>query len=282
MPDPHQLLRLPITFASSDGVAVHAPMVRATVRSMEMLFVLDTGSEVHILTRELADQVGLPLSEGEDGTDHAGATMPSWSAGTVEVEAAGVALPLADVVVIPAPAPFPGWGVGGILSPQHLRTDAAAVIDLVDDELLLVAGAAGTFDAWLAQRHPELTLLRLARDGRSPTPVVPAAIAPFDDTAAMLNTGGKHTEFDVTVLPELAPAAVGRLGAGVSGAEVRGSVIGAQTLVVAGASLPVAELALREGMTYPHALVGMDVLRGTVLTSDADPSGALRWQVPAR
>lgn len=282
MPDPHQLLQLPITFASSDGFAANAPMVRATVGSIEMLFILDTGSEVHILTKELVDRLGLPLTEGEEGTDHAGTTMPSWSAGTVALQAAGAELALADVVVIPAPAPFPGWGVGGILSPQHLRTDAAVVIDLVDDELLLVARAAGTFDAWLAERHPELKLLRLVRDGRSPTPVVPAAVDPFDDTAAMLNTGGKHTEFDVTVLPELAPAAVGRLGAGVSGAEVRGSIIGAQTLVVGGVSLPVAELALREGMIYPHALIGMDVLRGTVLTCDADPGGAVRWQVPAR
>lgn len=282
MSDPHALLRLPITFASADGVAVHAPMVRASVGGIEMRFVLDTGSEVHILTRELVDRVGLPFTEGEEGTDHAGATMPSWSAGTVAMQATGLELALADVAVIPAPAPFPGWGVGGILSPQHLRTDATVVIDLVADELLLVAGAAGTFDAWLMARHPELSLLRLVRDGRSPTPVVPAAIAPFDPTPAMLNTGGKHTEFDVSVLPDLAPAAFERLGAGVSGADVHGSVIGAQTLVVAGASLPVGGLALREGMIYPHALVGMDVLRGTVLACDADPGGALRWQVPVR
>jgi hypothetical protein len=277
-----ELLRTPITFVAGDGSSVHSPMIRAAVGGIDTLLVLDTGSEVHLLTRELSDQIGLSLAEGEEGIDHSGATMPSWTAGVVPMLAGGVELALRDVVVIPAPAPFPGWGVGGILSPQHLHPDAFMVLDQVDDELLLLGGTADAVATWLAQRHPGLTTLRLARDGTSTTPVVRGAIVPFDETAVLVNSGGKRTEFDVTVVPGLAPATLERLGGGVSGSDVMGSVVGAQTLSIGGLSMPVADLALREGMISPHAMIGRDLLRGTVVACDANPAGEVFWQVPRR
>jgi hypothetical protein len=275
-----ELLRTPITFAAADGSTVHAPMIRARVGGLDTLLVLDTGSDVHLLTKELSDQIGRSLAEGEEGIDHSGATMPSWTAGKVPMLAGGVDLPLRDVVVIPAPTPFPGWGIGGILSPQRLHPDAYVVLDQVDDELLLIHEDVEAVAAWLARRHPGLATLRLRRDGISTTPVVRGAIVPFDETAVLVNSGGKHTEFDVTVVPGLAPAVLGRLGGGVSGSDVMGSVVGAQTLAIGGRRIPVAELALREGMVYPHAMIGRDLLRGTVVACDADPGGVLFWQVP--
>ena len=95
----------------------------------------------------------------------------------------------------------------------------------------------------------------------------------------MLNTGGRRTEFDETVVPGLATGDPERLGGGVSGTDVVGLPAGDQVLVVAGAQVPVPGLAVRRGMGYPPGLVGMDVLRGTVLALDADPAGFVTWQV---
>lgn len=274
------LLRAPIVFTATDGSTVHSPMINARVGGAEMLFVLDTGSEVHLLTKELADELGLQLAEGEEGVDHSGATMPSWTAGDVRVRVGEHELTLGDVVVIPAPAPFPGRGIGGILSPQGLEPTAWAVVDLVRDELLVIAAGLDELASWLAKRSPELTTIRLDRDGKTPTPVVRAAIKPFAETEVMLNTGGRGTEFDVTAVPELEAGDAERLGGGVSGSDVMGSLGGEQILAVGGAELHVPRLALRERMPYPYGLVGMDVLRGTVLACNSDPGGRVFWQVP--
>lgn len=275
-----ELLRLPLLFTAGDGAAVHAPMIHASVGGIDTLLVLDTGSEVHLLTKELSDVIGLQLVEGEEGTDHSGATMPSWSAGEVPMRAADLDLPLRDVVVIPAPGPFPTRGIGGILSPQHLHPDARVVLDMAADELLLLLPAGGEVDTFLRARQPAFTRLDLARDGRSSTPVVPGAIVPFGETRVLVNTGGRHTEFDVTAVPDLAPGAPERLGAGVSGAGVMGSVLADQVLAIGGTQLPVASLVVRQGMGYPPAMIGMDLLRGTVVSCDGDPGGRLTWQIP--
>jgi hypothetical protein len=274
-----ELVRLPITFRTADGSTVHSPLVEATVAGADMLVVLDTGSEVHLLTTEMAERAGLALAEGEEGTDHGGTSLRSWSAGDVEMQLAGEEVVLRDVIVIDPPPPFPGWGIGGILSPQHLHPRAGIVIDLLRDELTVVDAHPSGMAAWLAARWPASTAISLQRDGRTTTPVVTAAIEPFAPTATMLNTGGRRTEFDETVVPGLAAGDPERLGGGVSGADVLGIPAGDQVLAVAGARIPVPDLAVRRDMGYPPGLVGMNVLRGTVLALDADPAGLVTWQL---
>lgn len=95
---------------AADGKTVHPPLIEAGVNGVHALFVLDTGSDVHLLTTETAERAGLRLEPGEDGTDHAGTSIPSWSAGDVELTLAGQAVTPRDVVVIPAPPPFPSLG----------------------------------------------------------------------------------------------------------------------------------------------------------------------------
>ena len=279
--DLRTLARVPITFEAANGDTVHAPMIAGRIGSITTRLVLDTGSEVHLLTKELVDELEVDVEEGEEGTDHSGATMPSWTVGDVTLELGEIELTLRDTVVIPAPKPFPGRGIAGILSPQHLHPSAVAVIDLVTDELLLVEGSDDAIADWLAQRSPALMTLSLARDEAFPSVVVRAAISPHAETPTMLNTGGRHTEFSRDAVPGLADAIEERLGGGVSGADVMGSMAGEATLVVAGNDLPVASLAVRTTMPDPQGLVGMDVLRGTILAVAADPSRPVSWQIPA-
>nr|MBA2475678.1 hypothetical protein [Actinomycetota bacterium] len=178
---------------------------------------------------------------------------------------------------------FPGWGVGGILSPQHLHPSAWAVVDLVGDELLLVEGSTAAVAGWLAERSTTLTTLTLTRDGGFPSVVVRAAISPHRAIATMLNTGGRHTEFSSGAVPGLglAGAASVRLGGGVSGADVLGAEVGEAALLVGGQEVRVPSLALRASMHDPQGLVGMNVLRGTVVAVSADMSRPVLWQVPA-
>ena len=272
--------RAPITFAAVDGSTVHAPLVPGSIDGVETLLVLDTGSDVHILTKELVDRLRLSVTPGEEGVDHGGATMPSWAVADTTVVLSGVGLTLRDVVSIPAPAPFPSRGIGGIVSPQHLHPDAVTVLDLVRDELLLVLGDDAAVSAWLEERSPGLTTLSLERDASFGSVVVRAALRPFAALPALLNTGGKQTEFSRAAVPGLDHGPPERLGGGVSGADLIGADAGAQVLAVGGREVPVARLAVRETMHDPQGMVGMDVLRGTVLACAADHGRRVVWQIP--
>ena len=278
--DAEILARVPITFDTLDGSPQHAPLVVSSVGGIETRLVLDTGSEVHIVTKELVDRLGLEVEPGEEGVDHSGATMPSWSVEDVELSLGEISLALGGVVSIPAPPPFPSKGIGGILSPQHLHSSAVTVIDLVGGELLLVEGDDDEIAAWLGERSPDLVNLSLERDQTFASVVIPAAVSPFSELPTLLNTGGKRTEFSSSAVPGLGDGAVERLGGGVSGAEVIGSSGGAQAVVVAGHDVPVARLAVREMMHDPQGMVGIDVLRGTVLACAADRSRRVVWQLP--
>ena len=278
----HVLATAPITFDGADGSTGHAPLVAGSVGGIDTLLVLDTGSDVHILTKELVDELGLDVEEGEEGVDHSGATMPSWSVADVPFALGDAELLLREIVSIPAPGPFPPKGIGGILSPQHLHPSAVVVIDLAADELMLVDGDDDDDEvaAWLAGRTPGLETLSLERDPAFTSVVVPAAVRPFAEMPTLLNTGGKRTEFSSAAVPGLGGGSPERIGAGVSDADVLGSSGGAQVIAVAGRDVPVEQLAVRETMHDPQGMVGADVLRGTVVACTANRSRRVFWQIP--
>ena len=273
------LVRAPILYSLEDGGTTHAPLVVALVAGIETRCVLDTGSDGHLLTREHAELAGLNLEPGEEGTDHSGTVMPSWSVEDVALELGGTELTLRNVVSIPAPAPFRDGGIGGLLSPQHLHPSATTVIDLVEDELLLVDGDELAVKGFLASRRDGATTLALERVPGFTTVVVPVAVQGYEKVPTILNTGGKRTEFARAVVPGLTIGAPESLGAGVSGADVVGASAGMQALVVSGHQVPVAALAVREAVPDPPGLVGMDVLRGTVLACAASLDRRVLWQV---
>jgi hypothetical protein len=271
----------PITFEVASGGTTHAPLVMASVGvAPAARYVLDTGSDVHLLNEDLADELGLDKEPGEEGTDHTGRTMPSWNVGTVPVVVGGLDLTLQDVVAIPAPPPFPSRGIRGILSPHNLHPSAWCVLDLVENQLLLVNGRDSDVSAMLQDRHPTLELLRLPRLAEFRQVVIHAAVDGFDEVATLLDSGGKASEFVASALSGLSAQAAARLGGGVSGADYFGGSAGSQTLVVADHRLPIPELHIRDAMGEVPGLVGMDVIGGTVLVAAADPQKPVLWQVP--
>jgi hypothetical protein len=279
--DVRTLARVPITFDVADGGSEHAPLVLGRFGGIVTRLVLDTGSDVHLLTKELVDQLGLIFEEGEEGTDHSGATMPSWTVEDVACVLGDAEVVLREVVAIPAPSSFPRWGIGGIVSPQHLHESAYIVIDLVRDELLFVEGEGEAVAAWLGSRSPQLSTVVLERDPQFGAIVVRGAITPYAEIPTMLNTGGRRTEFSADAVPGLAAGRSRRLGGGVSGAGVRGVEAGDATLVVAGHDEHLTSLAVRAAMPDPQGTVGMDVLSNSVLAVTADRRRPVLWQIGA-
>jgi len=274
------LLDVPITFDVGDRLTTHAPMVHATIHGTPTKLIVDTGSDVHILTIELAEQVGLEAEPGEAGTDSTGASVPSWTLGQVPVQIADQAFELQNVVAITAPAPFPGWGIGGILSPQKLHPTAWAVLDLAADRFVLLDGDEADLTAWLTARTPAMQLLRLARAEGDDTILVRAAIDPFDEVVTMLDSGGKRTAFTAAAVPRDAAGPRTSSGRGVGGTEHFGAEITDQWLLVGGARVSLPTLIIEQEMEGRDGLIGMDVLRGTVLTVSGDPHRPVIWQVP--
>jgi hypothetical protein len=243
-------------------------------------YVLDTGSDVHLLNEDLADELRLTKDPGEEGIDHAGNTVPSWSVGDVDATVGGLEARLRNVVAIPAPPPFRGFCIRGILSPQNFHATAWTVIDLVADELLLLETKDDDEAAdFLRARSPSLELLTLARDAGFPAIVVRAALDGCAAMPTLLNTGGKATEYSAAVLPSLRPERVGRLGGGVSGADYSGGSVGRRDLVIGGRRVTVPNVNVRDQMHEPQGMVGMDVIAGTVLTCAADIARPVFWQI---
>jgi hypothetical protein len=276
------IARVPLTFTTASGTTTHAPLVMASVGgAAEARFVLDTGSDVHLLNEDLADELGVDKEPGEEGIDHAGNTMPSWSVGDVPATLGGFEVVLRNSVAIPAPPPFPGFGIRGGLSPQQLHESAWSVLDFATSEMLFLDAVEARDAAdFLRERSPAFDLVKLTRDRDFQALVVSAALEGFAEMPTLLNTGGKQAEYSARALPDLRPESIGRLGSGVSGADYSGGSVGSRGLVIAGRRVRLPNVHLREQMHDPQGMVGMDVLRGTVLTCAADVSRPVFWQIP--
>lgn len=277
---PSILLRTPITF-ELPGHTTHAPMVHARVNGVATKLILDTGCTDHILTMELVARAGLPAEPGEAGTDAAGESVESWSVGSLPITIGDLTLPLDTIVAFHGPEPFEGWGIGGFLSPQHLHPTASMVLDLVGSELTIVDGEPDVVGADLAARFPNLHSIWLDRAPGDPTVLIHASVEPHPDVVTMLDSGGKATEFADTAVPGLATATLEAGGRGVSGTQVHGSVVTDQVLRAGDGTLPLPRLFVRPASrATPPGLVGMDLLRGTVLMVGADLDRRVLWLVP--
>jgi hypothetical protein len=275
------LARLPITFDCADGTMTHAPMILTSVGgAAPARYILDSGSEVHLLNEDLVDELQLPKVPGEEGVDHAGNTMPSWTVGDVPINLGDFETVLRNCFSIPAPAVFPPKGIRGILSPQALHAEAWVVVDLAGNELLLLIGSNDEAAGYLRGRSADFQLLTLARDANFPSLVVPAALDGYEAIPTLLNTGGKSTEYGADVVADLTSGEQERLGGGVSGADYAGWSVGAHSLKVNGASVTLPKLSVRPQMHDTQAIVGMDALAGTVLAFANDLAKPVFWLVP--
>ena len=270
---------VPITFATADGTT-HAPLVEAVVNGVRTRLILDTGATDHLLTTDLCEAASIALEPGEPGTDSSGSSVPSWQAHEVTVRIGDVDLAFADVVAIGTPPPFRSAGIGGALSPQHLEPGAHVLLDLSAGRVAMPASTED-LDAWLATSYPGWRTIRLAAVDGDGTVLVEAAIDSFPPVITMLDTGAKTTYAAQAALPGLGEGGVRRsTGRGVGGTESYGIDVPGRVLHVGDAALPVDLVIASHDLGIAGCVVGMDLLRGTVLVVGGAPGSPVRWLLP--
>jgi len=273
------LVETPITFDVS-ARRLHTAMVHAKLNGIATKLILDTGSTDHVLTIDLARRASIKATVDKPGTDHSGASVPSWKLGEVTAHIGDRSFKLDSAIAIKGPPPFKGWGVGGFISPQRLHPTAFTVLDFVSNKLLVVEGSARAVRALVQRRVPRLVPVVLDRSAQHVRPVIRAAIHPFKPVWACLNTGGRHTEFIRSAVASLAAQRKGADVVGVSGTRGRTFEANNHTLRVKGASFPMSKLLVRKTM-QPAALIGMNVIGSTVLVVHASVKQPVMWFVPA-
>jgi hypothetical protein len=283
---PQVTFRGPLTFAAG-GEVFEMPMIDARIGDVRTKLVVDTGATDHLLTIDVAHQAKLPTRPGEPGTDTSGGAVESWDVGDVAVELAGRPIVLHGAVAITGPPPFEAWGIGGFLSPQHAQPSAFIVLDLVTDELVLLEGTDESVFAWLDSTYPLLQPVEASRD-TSGVITVRAAIVPFEKRVMIIDTGDATTEIVASAVPGLAASPPTASGYAAGGADVTSIEVKGQTLEAGGASFVVPVLGVRDipipkdfaGPEPPAGVLGMDVLKGTVVALGRGTSHRARWLVP--
>jgi hypothetical protein len=268
----------PITFETDDGTT-HSPLVHAVVNGVGTRLVLDTGASDHILTIDVCEAANLATEPGEPGTDSTGSSVPSWQAREVTIWIGALELALDEVIAIDTPPPFRTRGLGGALSPQRLRPGTYAVLDLSAAPVVTLV-PADDLDTWLAESYPGWHTNRLPAFDGDGTVLVEAAIDSFPPVVVMLDTGAKKTYAARTAVPGLGEGGVLRsTGRGVGGTEAFGVDVPGRMLHVGDTALPVNLVVAEHDLGIPACVVGMDVLRGTVLAV-GHPGSAVLWLLP--
>jgi hypothetical protein len=271
-------MQVPITFETAEGTT-HAPLVHAVVNGVATRLILDTGASDHLLTMDVCEAANLATEPGEPGTDSTGSSVPSWQAREVTVRIGEIELALAEVIAIETPPPFRSGGMGGTLSPQRLRPGTYAVLDLSASPVATLV-RADDVDGWLAESYPGWRTIRLPAVDGDGTVQVEAAIDSFAPVITMLDTGAKMTYAARGAMPGLGEGGVRRsTGRGVGGTESFGVDVPGRVLHAGDATLPVDLVIAEHDLGSPGCVVGMDVLRGTVLAV-GPPGSPVRWLLP--
>lgn len=280
------LLHAPL-FYEAGPRALHCPMVTANVGGIRTKLIVDTGATEHVLTLDAADRAGLARVAGPPGTDASGSTVESWIVDDVPIEVGGEGLPRGEVAAIAGPDPFAEWGIGGFLSPQRLWPTGTVVVDFAASALSVFEGP-GRMQATVAdvvRRHPDFTLVDAARHA-SGTIGVEVEVPPHDPVVAIFDSGASQTEaaFPGGGAEVLRSRSVG-------GTALEGRAVRSQTLVAGRARIRLEVLSAVDRVPTPDgsaddevpgALIGMDVLRGTVLVIGPADAKQVVWLVPAQ
>ena len=265
----------PITFETNDGTT-HSPLVHAVVNGVATRLVLDTGASDHVLTMDLSQAANLATEPGEPGTDSTGSSVPSWQAREVTIRIGEMELALPELIVIDTPPPFRSAGIGGTLSPQRLGPDAYAVLDLSASPVVTLV-TADNVDGWLAESYPGWQTVRLPAVDGDGTVLVEMAIDSFPPVVMMLDTGARTTYAAQSAVPGLGEGGVRRaIGRGVGGTQAFGIDVPGRVLRVEGFEVPVDLVIAEHDLGIPGCVVGMNVLRGTVLVV-GPPGSPVRW-----
>ena len=277
---------VPLTY-DVPGRVLHCPMVTATIGGCATNLIVDTGATSHVLTMDFVERAGLLAVESAPGRDVAGDSVPSWSVDDVVADVGRASITLHEVVAIDGPEPFREWGVGGFLSPQRLAVDATVVLDLVANRLGVVADDVDAIASDLRHRLGELVAVEGVRHAAD-TLGFHVRVPPGPPIVAILDSGAADTDIAAAAV-DRADGPVRSGGRGVGGSAIEVTTLTGQILEVGPARLPIARLGVRDTIPapddapeseIPQALIGMDLLAGTVVVIAPRPRASLIWFVP--
>ncbi len=161
----HEMLRigamerkvvLSVPLARENSVAsTLAPVVHVAVGGKHAQLLVDTGSNRSVITKWLADDLGVSTQRRAEDTarDFLGSPLEVVGSSSVEIRADnGVVIVRGVVPVVEMPVLSRYRGVGGVLSPQlMLRPGFSLVLDLAGGRMAVVSGALGAADPWVGK-----------------------------------------------------------------------------------------------------------------------------------
>lgn len=228
------------------------------------------------------------MTAAEPGRDSAGDAVPSWKVGDVVVSIGSECFTLCDVEAIEGPNPFLEWGVGGFLSPQSLAPGATVLLDLAQERIDILGEDVPSVEADLLSRFEHFVRLEGARHVAG-TVGIDLRIPPGPPVVAFFDTGAPDTEVAASALAMPIEGTAQSSGQGVGGSTVDAMALKDQRLEVGAVEIQIPSLGVRSEIPAPEdaasdeiplALVGTDVLRGTVLAITPRDHGLVWWFVP--
>jgi hypothetical protein len=265
------LVEVPLSF-SARGQKLPVPLVPVRLHGTDGHLLVDTGSSHNALTRDFAEAHDLAGAPAGTGRDHAGETVTTSPAKAIDWELGGVSRRVEDAIVVAGPPPFKPLGVVGFLSPQNFFGAASVVLDFPAGRLMALSGDASAVRAWAESRYPEaeIAVLPRAAGPHARKLYVQAQLASGESVVAEIDTGGSTTEFAENLLPADGNGET-LTSVAVSGKKRAARLVEGQTLSLGGVRFSPLKVKARPTGATPAVLLGIDLLRYTVLIIPAAP-----------
>lgn len=271
----------PLTF-SVNGRTLPVPLVRATVHGHEGWLIVDTGASHHALARGFAEANQLVRAPAPAGQDHVGKPVEVAAAAEGNWQLGAYSRSVTDAVIVPTPPAFTPLGIIGFLSPQHLADHGYVILDFPAGRMsVLASGSSDALHAWLRKHYATVRVLELPREtGPSPRqPFILAALGDQPPVIAQLDTGGSTTEFDDALLPAAGPTDASSNSLTINGPARAARVVTDQFVTLGGQRFGPLKVKARSPKPGFSALIGMDLLRATVVVIPNDPREPIRLLV---
>lgn len=267
---------VPIVFEAR-GQKLPVPLVPGRIQEQEGLLLLDTGSSHNALTRAFAEAHGIVGTPAGTGHDHAGDAVKTELASATEWRLGPFTRRVEDGLVVPGPPPFAPLGIVGFLSPQRLFASSTVVLDFPGGRLFALSGSAAAIERWLAARYRDAARATLPRVAgpHADKLYVTVRLAGGVSAVAEIDTGGTTTEFAESLLPPAEPAPETATSTAVSGRTRTARVVPGQTLALGALDFGPTKVKTRPADVAPEVLLGIDLLRRTVLVIPAEPAAPL-------
>jgi hypothetical protein len=234
------------------------PVVEADIAGVHVCVIVDTGASDTVLDDTLHDPSQRLQQEG--GNDVGGTAVDAELARNVPLRIGDLTATLPTVAFTKIdPGLYQEYGVQGFLSPQHLASNTAILLDLPARRLLTFEQTSD-LAAWIRRTEPGARIVRVPLRRRKGNLYLSVHVGTRPPLSMLLDTGARHTVFPFGYL-QPHPAAKVHMQTGFSGLPYRYLELPDQVLVIAGNSFgPVNALTPESRPPQESPRLGIDLL----------------------